>query len=1041
MDGLETCSKLATSLSSSSLAVNPPSEQLFLREDAESASSYSIQYDNDTQLKTVQDQSMNEARPPLTKVFDFAAGDEEEDVNVDPKQDPLHIDVDAEFAKVFNLNEHLTTGRNTSRDDATKIVSFDYTSGDSVKEDSLGKKKKISKQSKMKNQIMRSKSENSSKGIKLLKIKFFSRKMKNKLVRNKTEEVIPSEVPAWDDFGVGQPADPCHEGSLANGTSDECVKDSVSKEEFSIDSDINDVPSGHRDINGWSSTEALENDLDKPSQSTNSQQSSCEKEKFISQLEKEKTALMEEKMDLMNALSNIWIEMEDLKNLYEEERENTKSHLFEGFPQGSETSSVKRSERFVENDNNGMPGHLSETEQSGNEHLKSKIKELSNSNEGLLFEKNIQNDTIKSLRSKLNIMTKDKENLSRKINDLFAENKALKESIHNPNNNKETPKVSKLKEENFSLKSRLDNLLNAKLLLEKSQQKLQLERKKMKGWQLQVEERCETLTQNIDKELKTTDKKDVSPASNDTNKTEGHVLGRGTSDKYEKRRLSDNVLECFEYLSDSDSYHSENSVQQMVKNIERSKSTDSELTDEFGCCQDAEKSPLTNIRRSVTMTSINNHKPVMSLDDKGKDIKVLSRFPPTHTSSTDKSRREMKSPKSDEMGFRPIRKKNPSQSELEQVSSLEFLSNLETRSSKLLEKYKESNKTQSENLPTEYEMKTGNGGLSPRSSIDGVGRNEGGTQSDTVLYSCLRNLQKENDTLKLDNLTLKAMVTDMQSKKSENASVRTEDDSVKPRKGLIEQVAEKDWCFETRDEPELDVALFDNFIDERLSKGNGFKTKTEHKTFDEIDGIKVERNRLESDIELSREPEKDISSWHRKHSEKKSRENAAKVYRKKETESKNDQDDLAQFFSDFDDAHTNQEENETSLETLSRARALSLDGGINEVEQQSPRLLTRSEEYDFTSQSQISNTRKDGEATPQAISEDKTSSVTLNKCCKSYTMNDHHLHCSPILARLGNLKMEIEKAGPGKRGVDNKTIRKAFSTYGSRERLYKVHYV
>lgn len=970
MKGIESCSQLANSLSS--IPTDPPTERS-LSLVAENGSMGSISDLDDHKLpKTTLDIGKNSADdsvPPPAKVFDFASEEDNsgEVFTIKPREEHRQsIDIEAEFQRVFATKEQ----ENLQQNDPTRIVSFEE--GNEEYENAGKKPSKNSKESKKKANITRSKSENSVKGVKRFKLsRIFNRKSKS-LKKDKKEEVIPSDIPAWDDYGLAGSTK--REGSFTNRSID-TLKSIGSKDSFLIESET------ERNMNGWSSTEALDNEIEQAPQSTERVEKD-EKDKIIKQLEDDKAALNVEKMDLMSALSNIWIEMEDLKNQSEEEKSGRRNSFSGGLPLNTKSSG---NELKLRNNNNGASSDLSKQEQNNLQNMSTQINELNNINEGLRYEQDMQNQTIKSLQNKLTSLTENQEASSRTINGLLEENKALKEGTQSSINNKEVPKVAKLKEENFSLKTRLDNLQNARLLAEKNQQKVQIENKRLKTLQIKMDERCAALLQKIEKELQTGE--DASPAGIKIIENE-NVLNLPSEGQ---RRMSDNISPEFESLSDSDSYHSESSVKQMVKSIERSRSTDSELN-VLGQREEGRELWANGIRRSVTMGSLSSNKSLSGEDREILETKV-SRFPPTQLSSSEKARKE--AAKNDN-GRRSTKKKNPEE--------MTAFSDLEISCSKLLEKYKELKTKESKN---EKELKTAK---EKHPSSESNARK----QSESVLYLCLRNLQKENDALKLDNLNLKTKMDDVHNMDHLVTSQQTN------RKPLVKQNAEKDWKLEeTHVEPaEQDFGIFDSFIDERLSKADGLAEDAEGRTFfDEIDGIRREGHEQEGEI--------DVSSWHRKHSEKKSREKA-KAFRKKELDLLKIDNDFAEVFSAESESPVSNHESSTEP-NLARARALSLDGGLIAVEQS-----LRNNELEECGDSM----KKESSINSQMDAVDEKISALQCNDQRSPNGEDH----SSGLPRLK--ETEQEKNSPVKRSYsENKAVRKALSTCRSRERLFTVYYV
>ncbi|XP_031549259.1 uncharacterized protein LOC116286813 [Actinia tenebrosa] len=1024
MEGIENCSDLATNLTSDThknLAANPTemSEDFVpASNDAMMASYSSFSFGEDYLGSSFKKLDDPEEKP--VKIFDFAA-EESERITEHPEEkewrerrerdskaeEKLQIDNDAkssnnntmkigeskfernfESPKEFNKMEPLGTPGNSGG--SHRGSSSSKAEPHDVKESNA----RVHKQ----NGVRRNVSTKTDRGFKFFKRKIFSKSMKNSSTKNKSE-------------GKGSPSLESFDGVKL--TSKALEKEDGDKKVVS----------------------------DAPSRIT-------ELENTIKQLENEKSNLEGEKLDLMNALSNIWIEMEDLKNSFDKDQGNvdivkplkedkTTIVSFQEIGHDEDSSDVNKNKTSSFRKRHELC-HQTQEEQSKVD-LENQIRALNT--------KTSQSETLQSLRIKLSVINEDKENLSRKLNEMFEKNKVLEENLQKISG-KTSPEVDKILEENLSFRSRLESLSRDKLLLEKNNQKLKIEKKKHKLMKLQIQKGCENLIHRINEVLQTTHAEKVNaiplqlksiPTSSKNNKSSFEKFS-ATSE------MSSNV--------DKDG----NSVEQIARKLERTNSIDSEVRTRKKIMKEFETSsrdgreerPPATVRRAETLNSKSFNSDFT--DGKIKEMKV-NRFPPTQSSRGDKPRKDLKSSSANEIGFRSTVPSDIQAPSLRSVTEneadpcLKFFEHLEAKCVLLLERFTvlngkvewlERNGDIYESMSPQgtYNANTQQSSPDEAASLDNVSTQN--NQKDTVLLSCLSNLQKENDNLKLDNLQYESLFANMQNKRNENLSERMEDEVTTRR-------AEKDLHdLEIRVVPERDVELQENMVE-----------SDENTAYMRDNGeITTELNHSNNDFsDHQLKEEEDMSSWHRKHSKKESskalHQNQIVPMKIRQATSlgqlPNLQDTLPKTEGDVyakcGDTNTDRQAKGKPI-----LRALSLGEGktVSSRLAHQPTHPTNENLINTSPENSLQKHDQETIIAPDNVPNDDPVLNSQERCCQSFKLNgNHHENCSFILARLKKMTPvdEANTTAPPKTRENNKTLKKAMSTYGSRDWGYKVHYV
>lgn len=1039
MEGIENCSDLATNLTrdAPNLAANPTE----MSDEFSSQDAMMTNYSSFTFGENCIGNSFKEMKAPPTensvKIFDFAA-EESERVTEHPevmdsdcfgerdfkKEEELQIDVDAEFSNDNTDKIDKSKFERNFKSKELKIVEPIDTAGNnggshrgsssSTADLNNGKESSMQKQ----NGVRRNKSTKTDRGFKFFKKKIFSKSMKGGPTKNDIS--VGKGSPSWKSFdGIGS-------------TTEELAKEDDGKNVIC--------------------------NCDAPNRIT-------ELENTIKLLEKERSNLEGEKLDLMNALSNIWIEMEDLKISFENQgnmgiekplkEDKTTMASLQEIDHDEDTSDVNM------NKTSSSFKRMSKSEEScpqiTQEEPPSEV-DRENQIKALTKTKSLQSETLQSLGIKLSVVNEDKENLSRKLNEMFEKNKALEEKLQMVSG-KTKQELDKILEENISFRSRLESLSSDKLLLEKNNKKLKIEKKKHKLMKLQIQKRCDNLIRKINEVIQTTHAGQVD-----------EVPCKPKDKPASPRKLNNSSFEKFSTPEESLIVDKEdNSVQQIVRKLERTKSID--LTevrsrekvmkgvasrDERG-----ERAPAT-VRRAETL----NSKAVNSdlTDGKMKEMKV-NRFPPSQSSRGDKIRKDLKSSSGNEISFRstvPSDTRGPSPKSVtvkEEDPCLKFFDHLEAKCVLLLERFTVLNGR------VEWLERNGDiyDSMSPQgmcestqslqdepASFDNVPA-QNNPKKDAVLLSCLMNLQKENDNLKLDNLKYKALVANMQEKWSEGLSERIEDEITAEKNSI--QRAEKDLHdLELRVVPERDVGLLENMaeIDDRSGEKDFLNvTKTRGSRTEDSGEARMDLNNSNNDVSANH-LEEDISSWHRKHS-KKSKESAKALVQNERVPMKIRQATSLERLPNLQDTYPTKIEGDINPIHDDRQangkhilRALSLDESkalgsrlthqpahpaTNEANKSPGNGLQRHDQDEIIAFNNVPN--------------DELALNSQTRCCKSSNINGHHHeHCSSIVPCLRTRTLVDEATdAPPKPRENNKTLKKAMSTYGSRDRPYKVHYV
>lgn len=1033
MEGIESCSDLATNLTSENpkLAASPKEmSEEWPSQDALVTSYSSFDFSENGIGNSFKGELQEGPQENAVKIFDFAA-EESERVPEHPEakdsdsfgkrdsnnEETFQVDVEAEFSNNsirerpsfdnFGDNEGPHRGSSTSSADP-----------DNRKESSRQKQ----------NGVRRNKSAKTDRGFKFFKKKIFSKSMKSNPTKNNKSGSKDSL--SWDNFSDG----------VGSTTADELpIEDHDGKNAVCY--------------------------CDAPGRIT-------ELENTIKQLENKKSDLEGEKLDLMNALSNNWIEMEDLKNSIENDQENVDRPLVE-----DKTATAVFREIDHEDDtgsdikmNNNSSGlkRMSKSEETCPKKQEGPTKvDLENQIKALTKAKSLQNETLHSLRIKLSVVNEDKENLSRKLKEMFEKNEALGENLQKVSG-KTKQELDKILEENISFRSRLESLSSDKLLLEKNNQKLKIEKKKHKLMKLQIQQRCDNLIHRINETMQTTNAGQVNevpwkPKDNPSSSKSNNSFEKSLTSSEEISNVDKNV-------KDGDS------VKQIVRKLERSNSID--LT-EVGMrgkvmkeapsreLERGERAPV-SVRRAETL----NSKSVNSdlTDGKRKEVKV-TRFPPAKPSKGDKILKDLKSSSGNEIGFRstvPDTQGTSPRSAMEKESDpcLKFFDHLQAKCVMLLERFTVLN-GKVEGLERHgdiYDSKSLQGMCASTQSSPDIPASfntvpaQNKPQKDVVLLSCLRNLQQENDKLKLDNLKYKALVANMQEKWNGDLSERMESE-ITAEKNSIRRAEKNLQDLELRVVPVRDVGLLEN-----MAESEGKENKNQLLEDVEEDALvgKTMRSWTKDSGEVRIEPhdtssafsgrnhlEEDISSWHRRHS-KKSKEGAKALAENESGPMKirqatsfeqipNLQDtcpkiakrDVNEKCDDMNPINNDRQQ----IHDKHILRALSLDEG--------KALMSNQPGTNESLENGLQRHEKDTTIVLNKAPSDKPVQNSAKRCCKSFDVNGrHHEHCS-FMASLR--KMNFDKATEGyleKTSENNgKTLKKEMSTYGSRERPYKVHYV
>ncbi|EDO40965.1 predicted protein [Nematostella vectensis] len=342
---------------------------------------------------------------------------------------------------------------------------------------------------------------------------------------------------------------------------------------------------------------------------------------------------------------------------------------------------------------------------------------------------------IQMLEQKADDLVSDSNSMRKKLVDVFKENEVFEDKVAALRTRHET-EVQRLKDENFSLKSRVDNLMTAKTLSERSHQKLKLVNKWQKAIEDDVILRCSQLVYELNKEL------NIERESNDSSFSKGEEAVKQTPDE-----MSESILECFEYIPEK------NTEFMTTVKMARSESKLSIVSQRSGSTYSSCDDLLAISRRGSGRSSFTSDASnalslsTSALDSDGDLLRVgegrVSRFPPPSSPvQSREKRREKGKPKN------ALQVDNQDEGRMKQLN--EILSMLESKCKLMVRKYKEKRfhcgqvDEKVRSLQKERDQIF--------SELEGLKKAK---EQQDVMLICLRNLQKENDSMKLDNFELR----------------------------------------------------------------------------------------------------------------------------------------------------------------------------------------------------------------------------------------------------------------------------------------------